>query len=59
VLLVIKASYSSSMAQRQDGLVRAAQTEVGTRESGDDEVTDNVSLSIHSRKHHFTHMVIG
>jgi Flp pilus assembly protein TadD len=59
VLLVIKASYSSSMAQRQDGSARAAWMKVSTRESGDDEVADNVSLSVGSQKPRFTHMVIG
>jgi hypothetical protein len=44
VLLWIKASYSSSMAQRQDGSMWAAQTEVGTGESSDDEVADSVSF---------------
>jgi hypothetical protein len=39
--------------------VRAAWTEVGTRESGDDEVADSVSLSVGSRKPHFARMVIG
>jgi hypothetical protein len=46
------------MARRQDGLVRAARTEVGTRESGDDKVADCVSLSVGNRKPRFTHMVI-
>jgi hypothetical protein len=45
VLLVNKAVNSSSMALRQDGSARAARTEVGTGESGDDEVADKVSLS--------------
>jgi hypothetical protein len=44
VLLVIKASYSSSMAQCQDGSARATRTEVDTEESSDDEVADSVSL---------------
>jgi hypothetical protein len=59
VLLVIKISYSSSMAQRQDGSVRAAQMEVGTGESSDEEVADSVSMSIGSWKPRFTHVVIG
>jgi hypothetical protein len=46
VLLENKAAYSSSMALRQDGSARAARTEVGTGESGDDEVADKVSLSL-------------
>jgi hypothetical protein len=46
----IRASYSSSMARCQD---RSAWTEVGTRESGGDEVADSVSLSIGSRKPRF------
>jgi hypothetical protein len=58
VLLVIKASYSSSMARHQDRLARATWTKVGTRESGDDEVADNVSLSAISQKPHFTCVVI-
>jgi hypothetical protein len=33
--------------------------EVGTRESGDDEVADSVSLSASSRKPRFTRVVIG
>jgi hypothetical protein len=33
--------------------------EVGTGESGDDEVADDVSLSASSRKPCFTRMVIG
>jgi hypothetical protein len=45
VLLVSKASYSSSMAWHQDGSARAVQTEVGTKERDDDEVADTVSLS--------------
>jgi hypothetical protein len=56
---VIKASYSSSMARRQDGSMRAAWTEVGTGEGSDDEVGDSVSLSASSRKPRFTHIVIG
>jgi hypothetical protein len=36
----------------------SVQTEVGTREGSDDEVTDKVSLSVGSRKPRFTHMVI-
>jgi hypothetical protein len=59
VLLVIKVSYSSSMAQRQDGSTRAARTEVGIGESGDYEVADSVSLSVGSQKPRFTHVVIG
>jgi hypothetical protein len=55
---MIEASYSSSMARRREGSARAAWTEVGTRESGDDEVANSVSLSIGSRKPRFTHMVI-
>jgi hypothetical protein len=43
------------MAQRQDGSARA---KVGTGESGDDEVADNVSFSVGSRKPRFIHMVI-
>jgi hypothetical protein len=58
-LLVIKASYSSSMARCQDGSTRAAWTEVGTGEDSDDEVGDSVSLSASSRKPRFTHIVIG
>jgi hypothetical protein len=46
VLLVIKASYSFSMAQHKDGSVRAAWMEVGTTDCGDDEVADNVNLSV-------------
>jgi hypothetical protein len=46
------------MARRQDGSVRAARMEVGTGESGDDEVVDNVSLLAGSQKPRFTHMVI-
>jgi hypothetical protein len=38
--------------------VRAAQTEVETRESGDDKVADCVSLSVGNRKPCFTRMVI-
>jgi hypothetical protein len=59
VLLAIKTSYSSSMAQCQDGLVRATQTEVGTRESGDDVVVDCMSLLADSRKLRFARVVIG
>jgi hypothetical protein len=44
VLLVIKASYSSSMAQCQDVSARAARREVDTEESSDDMVADSVSL---------------
>jgi hypothetical protein len=33
--------------------------EVGTRESGDDEMVNNMSLSAGSRKPRFTHVVIG
>jgi hypothetical protein len=54
VVLVIKASYSSSTARHQDGSVRATQMKVGTGESGDDEVADSVSLSASSQKPHFT-----
>jgi hypothetical protein len=39
--------------------VRAAWTEVGTGESDDVEVIDNVSLMAGSRKPRFTHVVIG
>jgi hypothetical protein len=59
VLLAIKASYYSSMARCQDGSVRVVRTEVGTRESGNDEVADNVSLSVGSRKLRFARVVIG
>jgi hypothetical protein len=45
VLLVIKASYFFSMARRRNESVRVAWMEVGTGESGDDEVADNMSLS--------------
>jgi hypothetical protein len=38
--------------------VRAAWTEVGTRESDDVEVTDSVSLTTDSHKPRFTHVVI-
>jgi hypothetical protein len=58
VLLMIKPSYSSSMARRQDGSTRAARTEVGTEESGDDEVADNVSLSTGNWKPRFARVVI-
>jgi hypothetical protein len=58
ILLVIKASYSSSMARRQDGSVRVGQMEVDTGESGDDEVADSVSLSTSIRKPRFTRVVI-
>jgi hypothetical protein len=47
------------MAQCQDGLVRATRMEVGTGESGDDEVANSVSLSADSWKPRFAHMVIG
>jgi hypothetical protein len=40
-------------------LARAARTEVSTGESGDDEVADNVSLSVGSRKPRFVRVVIG
>jgi hypothetical protein len=59
MLLAIKASYSSSMARRQDGLVTAARTEVGTKESDDNEVANNVSLLVGSRKPCFSRMIIG
>jgi hypothetical protein len=59
VLLVIRASYSSSMAWRQDGSVRAARTEVGTGERVDYEVDDSESLSVGIRKPCFTRVVIG
>jgi hypothetical protein len=39
--------------------VRAAWTEVGTKESGGDEVVDNVSLSTGRRKLRFARVVIG
>jgi hypothetical protein len=57
--LVIKASYSSSMARLQDGSVRASWTDVDTGERGDNEVADNMSLSAGSRNPCFTRMVIG
>jgi hypothetical protein len=50
VLLVIKASHFSSMAWHQDRSARAARMEVGTGESGDDEVANNVSLLGGSQK---------
>jgi hypothetical protein len=46
------------MARRQDGSTRAARTEVGTEESGDDEVADNVSLSTGNWKPRFARVVI-
>jgi hypothetical protein len=46
------------MARRLDGSVRAAWMEVGTGESDNNEVTNNVSLSAGSRKPRFTRMVI-
>jgi hypothetical protein len=58
VLLVIRASYSSSMARRQGGLVRATRTEVGTRERVYDEVADSERLSAGIRKPRFTRVVI-
>jgi hypothetical protein len=57
--LVIKASYYSSIAQHQDWSVRAVWTEVGTGESGDNEVADNVSLSAGSQNPRFTRVIIG
>jgi hypothetical protein len=39
--------------------MRAAWTEVGTEESGDNKVADSVSLSTGSQKPHFAHVVIG
>jgi hypothetical protein len=39
--------------------VRVAQTEVGTGESGDDEVADSVSLPTDSWKPRFACVVIG
>jgi hypothetical protein len=47
------------MARRQDELVRAARTEVGTRESDDNEVANNVSLLVGIRKPRFSCMIIG
>jgi hypothetical protein len=47
------------MAQRQGGSARVAWTKVGTRESGGDELDDNVSLLAGRRKPRFTCMVIG
>jgi hypothetical protein len=47
------------MARHQDGSVRAVQAEVGTGESGDDEVANKVSLSAGGQKPRFTHVVIG
>jgi hypothetical protein len=44
------------MTRRQDGSVRVTWTEVGTGESGDDEVANSVSLSVGSLA--FTHVVI-
>jgi hypothetical protein len=57
ILLAIKVAYSSSMTRCQDGSARAAWTEVGIRESGDDEVVDKVSLSAGSRKPRFARVV--
>jgi hypothetical protein len=47
------------MARRQDGLVTAARTEVDTKESDDNEVANNVSLLVGSRKPCFSRMIIG
>ncbi len=58
MLLVIKASYSSSMARCQDRSARAVRMEVGTEESGDDEVADNVRLSVGNWKPRFARVVI-
>jgi hypothetical protein len=59
VLLVIKEANSSSMARRQFGSTRAVQTEEGTGDKFDAEVTDRVTLSTGSQKPRFTHVVIG
>jgi hypothetical protein len=58
VLLAIKAANSSSMARRQFGLTRAAQTEEGTDDKVGSEVANRVSLSAGSRKPHFAHVLI-
>ncbi len=59
VLLAIKAANSSSMARRQFGSTRAAQTEEGTGDKVDTKVADRVSLSTGSRKPRFARVVIG
>jgi hypothetical protein len=53
VLLVIKATNSSSMAQCQFGSARVAWTEEGTGGKVDVEVADRVSMSTESQKLHF------
>jgi hypothetical protein len=58
VLLVIKATNSSSMVWRKFGSMRAAQTEEGTNDKVDAKVADKVSLSVGSRKARFVRMVI-
>jgi hypothetical protein len=46
------------MARCQDRSARAARMEVGTEESGDDEVAHNVRLSVGNWKPHFARVVI-
>jgi hypothetical protein len=46
------------MARCQDRSARAARMEVGTEESGDDEVADNVRLSVGNWKPRFARVVI-
>jgi hypothetical protein len=55
---MIKASFSSSMARHQGGSVRATWKEVGTEESSNDELDENMSLSAGSQKPLFAHVVI-
>jgi hypothetical protein len=43
----------------KDGSTRAARTELGIGEGGDDEVADKVSLSADSPKPRFARVVIG
>jgi hypothetical protein len=58
VLLTIKEANSSSMAQCQFRLVRAAWAELGTDDMHDAKVADRVSLSADSWKPHFVCVVI-
>jgi hypothetical protein len=59
VLLVIKASNSSSIVQRQLGSMSVLQTKEGTDDTVGVVVVDKVSLSAGIWKPCFTRMVIG